>query len=67
MTNLFFAIGATNSLYFFKKSSNDAISDAAIYIFIGLILGIYTVFASFGMKDVIKSKEFDLRRSRSNT
>ena len=66
-TNLFFAIGAANSTIFFKLVASNSISDLAVYIIIGLIIGLYTLIATFGMKDVVKSKEFDMRRSRSNT
>jgi uncharacterized membrane protein len=38
-----------------------------VYIIIGIIIGLYTLIATFGMKDVVNSKEFDMRRSRSNT
>jgi hypothetical protein len=31
------------------------------------MIGLFTVFAFVGMKDVVNSKEFDVRRSRSDT
>ena len=40
---------------------------AFIYILVGVLIGLFTVYAYFGMKDVINSKEFDVRRSRSDT
>jgi len=38
-----------------------------IYILVGSLIGLFVVYAYFSMKDVINSKEFDVRRSRSDT
>ena len=34
---------------------------------VSMLAGLYTVYAFFGMKDVVHSKEFKLRRSSTRT
>jgi hypothetical protein len=61
----FLALGKeTTSLFL---SHYQEIGEIKIYILVGGLIGLYTVFAFFAMKDVINSKDFDIRRSRSDT
>jgi len=43
------------------------VSPKVIYIFVGILIGLFVFFAFFSMKEVTKSKDFEVRRERSDT
>ena len=61
------AIGGGSATTLLGLKSKKVVSAEAIYIFIGMITVLYSIFAFFGMKDVVKSTDFEKRRERSDT
>jgi len=42
-------------------------ANGAAYFLVAILVALFTIYAFFGMKDVIQSKDFELRRERSDT
>jgi hypothetical protein len=57
----------TSELLTVASNPKSGVSATMIYLIVSALAALYTVYAFFGMKDVVQSKEFELRRASTNT
>jgi len=67
MTIVLSAVGAFSNVIFLTLVDSYGVSPKLIYIFIGILIGLFVVYAFFSMKEVTKTKDFEVRRERSDT
>ena len=57
----------TSELLTIVSNKKSGVKATMIYLLVSALSALYTVYAFFGMKDVVQSKEFKLRRSSTRT
>jgi hypothetical protein len=56
------ALGTSCVTGFLLLVSQHGFKAGPIYVFVGILFGLFVIYAFIGMKDVIYSKDFDIRR-----